>query len=333
MRRAVVVGSGSIARRHIANLRRLWPEAEVACVSASGRTLDPADVGSTLVLPSLSHAAGWAPDLAIIASPATLHLAHAAPFAERDAAVLIEKPLAASSDEVERWGAVLAPHEARIGVAYNLRFLASGRSYKRFLEDGIIGRVTNVLAEVGQYLPDWRPQADYRSGVSAKRELGGGALLELSHEFDYLRWFFGDFDTVFCSAAPTGLLEIDVEDRADALMLGAGGLVANVHIDFLQRRATRRCKAIGERGNLIWDPIANAVTLEDGAGTRPLFSDPDADRNAMYLEQLVHFAAVGRGAALPAVGLRNARATLELIDRLRQSAATGRAMSGQRSIR
>jgi small basic protein len=83
----------------------------------------------------------------------------------------------------------------------------------------------------------------------AKRALGGGVLLELSHEFDYLTHLFGRFDRVFCVTGRSGLLEIDVEDRADILLTRADGLVAQLHMDFLQRKATRRCKVIGEHGN------------------------------------------------------------------------------------
>ena len=57
----------------------------------------------------------------------------------------------------------------------------------------ISGLGSNLSPEVGQYLPDWRPGTDYKSGVSAQKDLGGGALLELSHELDYLQWFFGNF--------------------------------------------------------------------------------------------------------------------------------------------
>ena len=40
-----------------------------------------------------------------------------------------------------------------------------------------MGRPLTLRAEVGQYLPDWRPGTDYRTGVSASRDQGGGALL------------------------------------------------------------------------------------------------------------------------------------------------------------
>ena len=77
-------------------------------------------------------------------------------------------------------------------TAYNLRFLPSLQAYRERIQFGVIGKVLSVRCEIGQYLPSWRPGSDYRQAVSASRALGGGALLELSHEIDYLRWIFGE---------------------------------------------------------------------------------------------------------------------------------------------
>jgi len=327
MRRTLVVGSGSIARRHIANLRALWPDGEVACVSASGRKIEAGETKATTLLQALEEALDWKPEFAVIASPAPLHLKHAARLVTFGIPVLIEKPVSHTLEGQETWISQLEEHAARIDVAYNLRLLPSAQQFKRGIEDGLIGRVMNVLVDVGQYLPDWRPQDNYRKGVSARRELGGGALLELSHEFDYLRWFFGGFDNGFCHASTSGSLELDVEDRADVILSHPDGLVANVHMDFLQRYPRRTCKAIGEEGSLIWNPIANSVTLATREGERQLYAEPGWDRNLMYQDLLRHFAMVARGEAEPLVGFHHALDTLRLVELLKLSAATGRAVA------
>ena len=59
-----------------------------------------------------------------------------------------------------------------------------------------------------------RPKIDYKETVSAKAELGGGVLLELSHEIDYLRWIFGEFNWVSAWHGKLSNLEIDVEDAS-----------------------------------------------------------------------------------------------------------------------
>ena len=159
--------------------------------------------------------------------------------------------------------------------------------------------------------------------MSANRSLGGGVLLELSHELDYLIWLFGRFDQVFCIASNSGQLDIDVEDSAD-ILLSREGLTAQVHLDFLQRRASRGCKVIGATGTLNWDLMANRISLEGPGGEELLFSDPAVDRNDMYLEQLRGFIDVAAGRAAPRITLDDGLAVLDMIEAMRQSAATGR---------
>lgn len=322
-RKALVVGSGSIARRHLANLRRLLPDAEVGCVSASGRPLADGETVATTQLQSMAAAVAWAPDLAVVASPAPLHLDHARLLLEAGVPVLIEKPLSDSLDRVRDAASLLARHRDRIEVAYNLRFLSSARRMKALIDEAYVGRILGLRIEVGQYLPDWRPQADYRRQVSANRSLGGGVLLELSHELDYLTWLFGRFDQVFCIATNSGQLEIDVEDRAD-ILLSRDGLTAHVHLDFLQRRASRGCKVIGSTGTLNWDLIANRISLDGPEGEKILFSDPGVDHNEMYLEQLRGFIEVAAGRAATRITVDDGLAVLYMVEAMRESAATGR---------
>ena len=103
-------------------------------------------------------------------------------------------------------------------VGYVLRFLPALHAIRQHLTDGLLGQVHTARVEVGQYLPDWRPGSDYRQGVSGQDKLGGGALLELSHEIDYATWLFGWPQSLQCSRARLSPLEIDVEDSAHVLL-------------------------------------------------------------------------------------------------------------------
>lgn len=292
-------------------------------MSASGRQLADRETAATFQFPSLSTAVAWGPEIAVIASPATMHLTHASYLLNAGIPVLIEKPLSDNLDRVHEVAPLLVQYRSSIEVAYNLRFLSSARRMKALLDKRRVGRILGLRIEVGQYLPDWRPEANYRHQVSANRSLGGGVLLELSHELDYLLWLFGSFDRVFCILSNSGQLDIDVEDSADILM-SRDGLTAQVHLDFLQRSPSRECKIIGEAGTMHWDLIGNNITLEGPAGKEVLFSDPNFDRNEMYIEQLRGFIEVAAGRAAPRITIDDGLAVLDLIEAMRQSAASGR---------
>ncbi len=315
----LVVGSGSIARRHLQNLKIAFPEAQTGCVAASGRRLREGEVQADHLYGTMDEAIAAAPLWAIVASPATLHLAQTELLLTANIPVLIEKPLAVSAAGVED---LLGGHADQIAVGYHLRAMPSLALLKEKIDAGTVGKVQSVFAEVGQYLPDWRPDTDYRQGVSAQRSLGGGALLELSHELDYLTWIFGMPRSVFSIERHSGTLEIDVEDQVDALMVTEQGAVIQLHLDFLQRQPARGCKVIGAEGTLVWDCLANALSLQSQSGTTQLFSDPAFERNRMYIDEIVGFDNFVGGRAPPVVSLQHGLTVMRLIDALRQSAAT-----------
>ncbi|MHC8355015.1 Gfo/Idh/MocA family protein [Pseudomonas sp. LB3P81] len=322
IRTFLVVGSGSIARRHISNLKKLFNPARVLCVSATGRVPSQEEIGAdTVVYRSIEQALSEKLEFAIVASPAPFHISQAALLLESNVPVLIEKPLSDSMNTFKSLGAVLHDKRGKVEVAYNLRLMPSAIKFKSLITEGMLGDIYNVIIDVGQYLPDWRPTSDYKKNVSAQKALGGGVLLELSHELDYLGWIFGIFDTAFCAASNSGALEIDVEDSVDAILINKKGLVANLHMDFLQRSPARTCKVIGQYGTLIWDILQNSVTLKDNNSQTVIFIDAEYDRNSMYLDELVNFSKVAAGRARPSVDIDQALSTLSLIEALKHSAA------------
>lgn len=318
LNRALVVGSGSIAKRHITNLRNLFPDLSLVCVSASGRMLNSAEVGASEVVPDLASAVRQNPDFAVIASPAPYHLIHADELLAANIPVLIEKPLCTSVRELD--ATKLSGYTARIGVAYNLRFMPAAQIVKKLIDDAAVGPISTAFAEVGQFLPDWRPGSDYRRGVSAVKDLGGGALLELSHELDYLNWFFGPFSRALGVIRNAGSLEIDVEDNVDVLLQQSGGQLVHVHLDFLQRHPTRRFKAIGAIGTIEWDLMANKVLLFHADGsTETVYEDPNYDRNQMYIDQMIAFIGSIKGEADFESTLDSSMQVMRLVESIRMS--------------
>ena len=81
------------------------------------------------------------------------------------------------------------------------------------IDQKIFGNVLLAHIEVGQYLPDWRPDSDYSEGVSARKNLGR-SVARTSHEIDYCTWLFGFPNQLFCSSSKVSDLNIDVNDNA-----------------------------------------------------------------------------------------------------------------------
>jgi predicted dehydrogenase len=291
--KVLIVGQGSIGKRHLRLMRELLQSAEIMVLrhSKTGEIPEFADG----YFHTLEEAIIFAPDIAVIANPATLHIETARALAEIGAHMLIEKPISSSIDGVQNIIDHCEKNGTILMTGYNLRFLESLNYFREQLNSNIIGDLLSVRCEVGQFLPSWRPNQDYRNTVSAKSKLGGGVLLELSHEIDYIRWIFGEIHWVLAKLLKQSELEIDVEDTAHLLLgiLGKGikpSFVATLDLDFLRHDRTRLCTAIGERGSLRWDGILGEVSIfRPGGESWEILLSEDLNRDDTFLRQLNHF--------------------------------------------
>lgn len=319
--RILIVGLGSIGQRHARVARGLFPNATIVALR---RAVGDECEGIDHQVTTLDEALAFDPDVAVIASPAPMHLDSAIPLAKHGVDLLVEKPLASSSARVRHLLDAVDATGATLLVGYNLRFAPSLVRLRELVIAGRVGRALNVRAEVGQYLPGWRPSTDYRTGVSARRSLGGGVLLELSHEIDYLRWLFGEVESVSATLDRVSDLEIDVEDTAHLVLgfRGTGGTVfhATLSMDFVRRDSTRSCTVIGDCGTLRWNAIDGTVDVFDEGGpawTR-LFSHPPA-RDETYVAEWRHFVACVSGHDKSLITGADGLGTLHVIDAARRS--------------
>lgn len=290
MRKIVVVGLGNIATRHRRNLRQLYPQAVIYALSASERVVDDLVSDCDGYLPDIAAVVDEGVDMAIVASPSSFHLRHSQQLIEAGIPTLIEKPVTATAEEAAELMEIASKYDTPLAVGYCLRYLPSARILKDMLANEDVGVVYNVNIDIGQYLPDWRPSKSYKESVSASKKLGGGALLELSHELDYAQWLFGELDLISSVLRSSDELEMDVESIADIMAANSKGSIVNIHLDFLQKKPWRQCHIIGSKGRVVWDLIRNEVLFYSGEDTRIIYSDPEWNKNGMYLDMLKDFA-------------------------------------------
>lgn len=325
--RILIVGLGSIGQRHLRLARQLHPNADIRILRHQAGSPVPNTANG--VFSRIEDACAFAPQLAAIASPASLHIATAQYLANNGTHLLIEKPLSNSLDGVRSLLQTCRERGTVLMTGYNLRFLPSLQRFRELLSEGGIGDVLSIRCEVGQYLPAWRPDSDYRLGVTARRELGGGAVLELSHELDYLRWIFGEVDWVKATLCRQSRLEIDVEDSAH-LMLGFAPnsdgkqLIGTVNMDFIRHDSTRLCTAIGESGSLRWNGVSGSVSIYEAGGKewRDLFSH-QPQRDDSYLAEWKNFTDCVNDRTTPAITGEDGLKVLEIIEAIRASASSG----------
>lgn len=320
MERIAVIGLGNISIRHRRNIRKIYPSAFIYGMSSSGRLPNDTVSDCDALVSSVDELVKNKIEFAIIASPATSHAAHAIPLIRAGIPVLIEKPVAASLAECDAIQQASKEHNTPVAVAYCLRYLPSVQIVKKLLDTQRIGRLYNASVDTGQYLPDWRQGKDFRNSVSARAELGGGALLELSHEFDYIQWLLGPLKVEHAVLRSSTELGLSVEDMADVVASIASGAIVSIHLDFLQKKAHRKCRFIGSKGAVEWDLIQNSVTMTSADGVEVIYCDPDWDKNQMYINMITDFVFLISRLENSTIDVDFASQTVELIENIKVNA-------------
>lgn len=291
IRRAAIVGSGSIGQRHIRNLHRLGITDIVALRSRRGyaQELDPSlEVQEVQEWEDLLAAK---PDIAIVSNPTSLHLEAASRLAPYVKGLFIEKPLASSVEGVKELLDQIKINKTVSFVGYSLHFHAAIRSVKEVLESERLGAPLLFQCQVGHWLPDWHPYEDYRQSYSARKELGGGVTLTLIHEIHLANTLLGPAYRLACFFPETDLLPLNVDVIADIMLQHSGGAVSQIHLDYIQR-PLHRCGVIScERGWVSYDIAKPSVIVqfEDLPAPKVIWEDSHYDRNQPYLDEISAF--------------------------------------------
>ena len=321
--RFLVIGCGSIGRRHMGNLKTLGVSNIVAFDTQAERR---AEVANSLGVETIDDpAAAWKckPGVCLVTAPTSLHTELALAAAEQGCQLFIEKPLSHNWKNVDALLDIVAKRGLVSLVGCNLRFHPGLRTVKNLMAENAVGRVIAARVEVGQYLPDWHPWEDYRRSYSARRELGGGVILDAIHEIDYIRWLLGEVTDVVCCAGKLSGLEIDTEDTAAILLRFQNGAFGEVHLDYVQRAYSRSCRILGEEGTIEWDYTAGAVRHYSAhAKGWTVVANPDGwEANQMYVDEMAHFLRCLDGAQVPETSVFDAAKGLEVALAAKASAA------------
>jgi predicted dehydrogenase len=320
-RRVLIAGLGSMGRRHLRNLQALGVAQIVL------HRLQPIPLESSPELPvvtDLGEALAARPDLVIVATPTSRHLDVAIPAAHAGCHLLIEKPLSHSWERVDELLRAVARRNLVAMVGFDLRFDPGLCFVKTLIDSGTIGRPVAIHAQVGQYLPDWHPAEDYRHGVSARRDTGGGVILDLIHELDYVRWLMGPVTGVASMAGHVSSLQIETEDVAGMLLQFESGAIGSVGLDYVQRSLSRTCRVIGEQGTILWDGVTARVRwYEAAARSWREYDYSGTTRNDRFVAEVDHLLRCLDGDAQPPVDVVAASDVLRLALAAKRAATDG----------
>jgi spore coat polysaccharide biosynthesis protein SpsF (cytidylyltransferase family)/predicted dehydrogenase len=279
--KTLVIGCGSIGRRHALNAKALGAEI-VLCDLNPQLLKDFGDQhGFIERFTDYREALRVAkPAAVVIASPSSLHLEHALQVAEAGAHILMEKPLSHTAEGLASLLDTVDQRRIIFMMAQSYRFHEGMQQVKNLVDEGAIGIPLHAEFSGGWYLPDWHWQQDYRKEYAAQKRLGGGVLLtDLSHVFDTIHWLFGSITDIQGWKSSLADLDVDVEDYVSCVVRTRTGVMVSVVDDFISRFPRNEIRIYGTEGNLrsllqqhiiqVWNIHTHRFQPGDPRGQKP----------------------------------------------------------------
>lgn len=262
------VGLGSIGQRHVKNLTAVAQRRHINIqIDALRHTNSgtPKEISTLLANQYFNSAVLGTYDWIFICNPSQNHYDTLKALKGKAKYFFIEKPVftaAISQHDVESFGNV-----SKYYVACPLRYKAVYREIVAYIKSH---KIYGARIICSSYLPEWRPNVDYRVLYSAKKE-SGGVKLDLIHEFDYMIDLFGFPKSSCLYEGKVSNLEVESCDVVSFIGQYPDKLV-EMHLDYFGRKAQRYIELFSTDETKIFD-----------------FLNDDEDRNASYTREIEAF--------------------------------------------
>lgn len=258
-----LIGYGSIGKRHAENLISLNEDVIVVTKNSDCLLSKAASVSELINV--------YKPEIVLISNETSLHekVYKEIRTFSLDIPLLIEKPIFDMRYNFQ--------NDLNTYVAYCLRFHPLVMSFKEILKNS---KVIAANFYVGQYLPTWRAGRDYKATYSAKKELGGGALRDLSHELDLATNLLGSLKLDFCKNGKVSNLDITSDDYFSGHFSAESGANVLIEMNYLDRITQRYFTVHTNEMTIKVDFISAEITTNQSVN-KLVF-----DKNQMYLNML-----------------------------------------------
>lgn len=287
----LVIGCGSIGKRHIKNLIKLKGVEILAC-DTDKKKIEEVKSVSKRIRTSRDVNKLWEekPDAVFITLPTSLHIKQALRAAKKGCHLFIEKPLSHNMTGIKELMEIVKRKKLVTYVGYSYRFNDCLGKIKKLLDKESIGKVVSGRLHFGSYLPARHPWEDYRKGYGARKSLGGGVVLDaVSHQLNLITFLFGMPKEVLWSQGKRSRLEIDVEDTSEVMTKFTDGKVISMYADFVQRPHKNTMEIIGDKGTIFCDFVQRKVKSYNAQTGKWTEYKGKKDANSSYEEEIKHF--------------------------------------------
>ena len=266
--KALVVGFGSIGKRHYDILSGFLDKKNVHIVTRRECDLENSFAGLKYVDDINQY------DYFVIASKTIEHYDDLIFInsAVKNKKILVEKPLYETiKSKIELFNQVL--------VAYNLRFHPLVIELNKRIKNK---KIISARFYAGQYLPTWRPGTDYRESYSAKKEEGGGILLDYSHDIDLVNYLLGEITNLEAFNGKVSKLEITSDDYLSMIGKTENNIYFTLSLDSISKIQTRVIQIHLEDESIEVDLISNIFVSKKIDEDKKIFNLKEYQRNTTF---------------------------------------------------
>lgn len=255
--KVLIIGLGSIAKKHIQAIRRQITNVEIFALRTGNSETASVSPG-VMNLFSLNEVEFERLDFVLISNPTGKHFEAINRCNQFRRPLFIEKPLFSEiTNKTEQLVKDVILSETKTYVACNLRFLDALKKLRELIQ---YKRINEVNVYCGSYLPDWRPNVDFRKIYSANREMGGGVHIDLIHELDYVYWFFGKPSAHRSFLKSSSSLEISAIDYANFIW-EYPEFTASIVLNYYRKDPKRTIEVVTTEGTYLADLLNNVISL------------------------------------------------------------------------
>jgi len=329
--KVAIVGGGNMGSTHARHWQAL-PDVDLAAV------LDPHR--DEIKITGKPHYKDWTtmlaevkPDIIDICTPTSHHREYVDMAAAAGKAIFCEKPLSRTMEDCDEIVDIVEKSGVPFQGGHVLRFFPEFAFGKRLLDAGSVGKPATVRTARMSGFPgrgranNW--YGDYKQS--------GGVILDLIlHDFDWLRWCFGDVERVYAKGLETSEKYRGKLDYALVTLRFKSGVVGHVTGSWAHPAGFRTTYEIAGDSGIIDHDSARSAALtytqraqegEDQTGKVAVSRSPMAASDDPYLGELTAFIAALKAGVTPPVTVYDAREAVRIALAAVESVETGKAVN------
>lgn len=247
-KKILIIGYGSIGRKHASIINTYFKKKTKVLKIFTKQKIKNS-------LSTLNEVLDFNPDYIIVSNETSKHFKTLKFLEEnfRKKIILVEKPLYEKKINYKIKNNL-------VFVGYNLRF----HPIIKFIIQKIKNKkIYFANAECTSYLPWWRKNINYENSSSAFKEKGGGVLLDLSHELDYLNLIFGIGKIHSAFNKKISNLRINTDDILILTFSSKNSVLINLTQSYFSRIPRRTLVIDGKNISIKANFLDNTVTYKN----------------------------------------------------------------------